>query len=140
MALTTTDVVPLDMSPALSNSRVAVLVALVALGAALYFYGGAPTEASGPPDLYSVLAVSPSASTADIKAAYRKLAVKLHPDKNPVSHPPYGAKHLCSVFASRTHRLHTRRLNMCRSPRSCCNDGPGLFDLRTRFLRNCKGV
>ena len=33
-------------------------------------------------DYYKILEISPSASKAEIKASYRKLAMKYHPDRN----------------------------------------------------------
>src|SRR3979490_1135844 len=49
-------------------------------------------------DPYDVLGVSKSASAADIKSAFRRLAKKLHPDAN--KHDPKAASHFAELNAA----------------------------------------
>ncbi|EFJ42887.1 molecular chaperone [Volvox carteri f. nagariensis] len=49
-------------------------------------------------DLYEVLGLSRDASDEDIKKAYRKLALKLHPDKNKALHSDEAFKRVSKAF------------------------------------------
>ena len=60
------------------------LLSLSLLTALLILTLLAPLTLSGQ-DFYKLLDIGRDASTKDIRVAFKKLALKMHPDKNPVS-------------------------------------------------------
>lgn len=55
-----------------------------------------------PPDYYGVLGLRTDASLAEIKAAYRRQAVRWHPDKNPPEGKRVAHERFCQVGAAYT--------------------------------------
>ena len=51
-------------------------------------------------DYYDILGLEKTASSGEIKKAYRKLALKLHPDKNPYPKATDAFKKVSSAFAT----------------------------------------
>ena len=47
-------------------------------------------------EFYDLLGVKPSASDSELKKAYRKLAMKFHPDKNPDN--PHAAEKVSFIY------------------------------------------
>ena len=72
-------------------------VAVIVLFLSIAFLFGAVREVAAK-DYYSILGVARGAPESQIKRAYRKLALKYHPDKNPaVSYTHLTLPTICSV-------------------------------------------
>jgi hypothetical protein len=56
-------------------------------------------SAKDPKGYYAILGVSPSASAADIKAAFRRRAMELHPDRNKSSNATRDFQHLNEAYS-----------------------------------------
>mmetsp|Transcript_14356 Transcript_14356/g.26423 ORF Transcript_14356/g.26423 Transcript_14356/m.26423 type:complete len:288 (+) Transcript_14356:90-953(+) len=101
------------------------LLALVLFGALLASPGtSASASSSNSPSLYEVLELKPSCSKSDIKKAYRRLALKHHPDRNngsPESTEKFAAiaeaYETLSDDQARREYDHARRSNNHQTPR-----------------------
>jgi curved DNA-binding protein CbpA len=82
-------------------------------------------------DYYALLEVAPDASLAEIKSAYRRLAMRYHPDRNPDD--PEGAEHFKRItlaygVLSDPQRREAYDLGMRRAPAGGRGNGAGRVD------------
>ncbi len=82
------------------------------------------------PDPHTVLGVSPSASTEDIQKAYRRAALRLHPDRNPDD--PDATHNMQRLNEART-RLMTGKSPRSQQPESPAADAKKEENLRRAF-------
>ena len=66
-------------------------------------------------DYYDILGVAKDSSDDEIKKAYRKLALKLHPDKNRAPQATEAFKKVSSAFACLSNEEKKRIYDQCGS-------------------------
>src|SRR5437868_7394348 len=88
-------------------------------------------------DYYEVLGVSRTASESEIKSAYRKLAIKYHPDKNPgdkeAEEKFKEAAEAYSVLSDQNQRARFDRFGHAGVGSSAASSGAGGFNGASGF-------
>eukprot|EP01052_Picozoa_sp_SAG31_P033421 SAG31_NODE_3773_length_3894_cov_3.633922_4_plen_111_part_00 len=82
----------------------------------------AATGSAADTAFYDTLELEPTASARDVKKAYRRLAMKWHPDKNPDNKEQAGTT-LESMHACLECRVHDRPVPSTSLPQSRCFSG-----------------
>ena len=94
------------------------------------------TTAKGGGSLYSTLGIPPTATTSEIKKAYRKMALKHHPDKVPATHRSIAEKKFKDIAKAYEYLSNDEKRKLYDRHGDCClepNFQPGGFSSNNMF-------